>query len=239
MKKCIFFIAILLFSIEFATAQDSDDPFIEISGTAYRAVEADYYYFEVNIQPGPTCEVPKKGKDWEKAIRDCREENEKLIASREAVLDALLGSFGTRIRSGFGTEVTMYQSGNYRYYSCVAYADFLELQKELNDVPGAFRITMKYASCSKKYDIESELVLEALQNARAKAEKMTAALGMRTGQAVRIYEDRPGGLMGDIKPLIQMMEEKGNMGQGKNMPNQEGKLVLSSSVFVRFEMKKG
>jgi Protein of unknown function (DUF541) len=243
MKKHLFSIAVLLFSIGLMQAQVTpSSPFIEVTGTAVRQVMADNYVFKVTILPGPQCEVPKKGRDWEKAIKDCQVENEKLIASREAVLEALLGGYKNRISlytKGVMSNYLHGPGGTASLYACTNYADYLAFTNELYEVTGAYVAEIEYATYSKQAELESELTYQALQVAGEKADKMAAVFGMKVSTVAQIYEEKP---VDGTTAWLNLLKTAGGRDErrmfGIDQPDSEGQLTFTRSVYVRFDMAK-
>ncbi|MFN0036991.1 MAG: hypothetical protein ACKVUS_18200 [Saprospiraceae bacterium] len=237
MKKLI--LPILLLSAFATFSQESSVRFIEVSGTAERKVMADEYFFSVTVIPGEACQIPKKGRDWEKQLKDCKEENDKLIASRESILDAISGSYAGRIMKLSGGPIDKYGRPSINYkFSCRSYSDFQDFEDKLREIEKAFTIEMQYALSNSSVQIMEELTLESLTNAKEKAVKMSAALNERVGVAFHIYEDEPiSTITGGLKKLLAgEMSKRGDYQSGgpSFLPNSDGKLYFSKTVYIRF-----
>lgn len=243
--KPLLFPLFLLSAFAALAQQDANVRFIEVSGNAFRKVQGDKYFFSVTKLPGETCQIPKKGRDWEKQLKDCKEENDKLITSHLNALNTLVNSYGGRVvPTGEGNSYKYGNQSKEYSYMTTSFADYADLMGKLKEIENAFVVEMQIGQNSGSTQIMEELTLEALENGRKKAEKMVSVLGLKLGAAHQIYENQPiysnnddifkqivMGEMSKRKP--ESLDYTGTTG----IPDSEGFLYFSKSVFIRFYMR--
>lgn len=245
MKKIIL---AALFAVVFSPvfSQKEEARFIEVSGLAFRAVPADAYFFKITVAGAEVCNIPKKGRNWEKEIKNCKEENDRLVATREAVLDAILGSMAAKIvvlpevddenRHSFDRKTRL---------KCLSFTDFEQLHDQLEGAePGAFKLEMQWASSSNQQKIIEELTIEALKNTCAKAEKMAAVFDAKIGAIIQIHERQQGEQATAIDQYVGILQSEllrsGFNSTGSEnpvSPDTEGNLLFKKEVFVRFRLE--
>ena len=238
------FIAVTALSL---AAQQPPERFVEVIGQASRLVPADAYFFSITVNPGATCQIPKQGRNWEKEIKDCKEEQGKLVASREAMLAAILGSFSSKVqevqREASGNAYSDYPTGVVHHLTCRNYTDYADLLARIQEVEGnAFRVNIAYARNSQEEKIMAELDMECLKNAREKATAMANVLGMAVGSPLQIFDNESTELSGSLFEKIMLNELTKHSRDNANspssiLPNDKGELLFKTRARVRFEMK--
>jgi hypothetical protein len=190
MKKIIV-CALLLSALLSSTYAQSEPRTIEVLGATNRVFQADLILYNVTVVQGTSCEIPPSGKNYEKLVKECEKENEKLMASRENILAAIVASFGIRLKVDEFIAAQKY-SGSISTLIFTNIADLRAFESKINDVTGAYTGYVIQASYSKADDTLYEtLKVEALLSARKKAEKFAIALGATIDKVLNIYEDKP------------------------------------------------
>ncbi len=244
MKYLLLVLFIALATLPLA-AQQPSERFVEVIGQASRLVPADAYFFSITVNPGAACQIPKQGRNWEKEIKDCKEEQGKLVASREAMLAAILGSFSGKIQ-----EVQREASGSYwegmpdvHYFTCRNYMDYSGLLTRIREVEGhPFKVELNYAQTLNPQEIMAGLDVECLKNAREQAQAMASVLGMVVGLPLQIFDNEstePSGSLMEKSLLDEMTKRtRGSRTQySSTSPNDKGEVFFEARARVRFEMK--
>lgn len=218
---------------------------VEVTGKAQRKFLADFVSTTINILPGEQCAIPT-GKNYQKYIKECKENNKQLVASRENIFKGILDSYNGRIKLGDKDETEYTGSMSYTITS-TNYADLADLVEKLKDFKGAFTSGVIYGEYSKMTEaIADEVQLESLLDARKKAEAMAKTLGASVDKVMNIYEEKPSSSgMSDFYSQIMAMEAAKEVRRnGFNTspgfspyPDSEGYLYYSATSYVRFSIK--
>lgn len=206
--RFIFYVLIFFFALE--SNGQSTERTVEVSGHASKKFLADKYYMMVTVKGSGQCEIPP-GKHYQKYIKECRENNKKVLASREDILKGILTYFDTRIKKietndqevwpeAIATEpaavpadydVSSFLTKNYLLEFGV-YADVIEFLTILKDYKGMIDGGKLSALCTKLKPADfDEIKLASLKDAQQKAEQMAKTLNAQLGPVKNIYEEKP------------------------------------------------
>lgn len=209
--KPLFFLFLFFSSLQ--GISQVNDRTVEVTGHASKKFLADLYYITVTVKGNGQCEIPS-GKHYQKYIKECKENNKKVVASRVDILNGIVNYFGTRVKkkdlsSSSSEEVITDFSGDMAATAAApvseeyllsksyllefsTYADALELINILKDYKGMLDPGVLTASCTKLTPNDMENIkLESLKDARRKAEAMALTLQVELGDVKNIYEEKP------------------------------------------------
>jgi hypothetical protein len=247
----IFFLLLSVFTL----AQNTDRT-VEVTGNASKKFLADKFELVVSVKSGTACEIPS-GKNYQKYINECKENNKRLVASREDILKGIIKSFGTKIKYdedafikpnmfGATAEIASEDYSEYNNKSVLLEftqnEDLHEFMKAIKDYKDAFIQNSLTATCSKvtPADLES-LKLESLKDAKRKAEVMAKTLNAELGLVKNIYEEKPMDANGPwseyTKILARTYASATLSDPSSNVPDDNGYLTFFESSFVRFFLK--
>lgn len=219
---------------------------VEVTGIATRRLLADRITLNVTVIPGEECVIPS-GKNYQKYVKECKESNKQLVASRENILKGILESYGNSIQIIERTEIDYRNSLEYDLMFGKM-TDVQDFKKKLEEYKNAFKVGELKAFYTKMdMDIYHQVRLESLQDAKKKAESMAQALGESLGKVLNIYESKPGNMGGWMDFIGAMMMTEGGgsrktkgesyyFGLTEN-PDEEGYIICTASSFVRFALK--
>jgi Protein of unknown function (DUF541) len=240
---------LLLFSLlyfAFSGNAQNKQRTIEVMGIGAKNYVADVIYLRCDINAGDRCEIPE-GKNYEKMIKNCQAENKKILASRDAIFNGIVASFGDRIKGGNLTNSENKHGVPQNGYiepqtlTFVSYADVLDFQKKLSDYKDAFSTNVESAFSSKMNEEERQNIqVLALQEAKKKANKLAQALDAQVSEVLNIVETKSVGGDSYLEMLLTMESRKRRDVFDPFMPssiNDKGEITYSTKMYVTFGLK--
>lgn len=227
MKRFVF-IPLLLITF-FATAQENfKDPFIEVTGTAYREIEPNEIYvtirlkeFEENRQK---TSLEKLEKDFYNAMKEAGIDR-KRIELADAGSD--LEKFRRKDKEAFREKTFQ-----------IKLTSAAELEKfiaKLSPVKvDAVNVTRLHHSDYEK--IKLELKIEALKAARAKAETLLQSIGSQIGKPLMVRDFDFGQPYMEMNANVRMMKMESDQAQGED-PIAFRKIKMQAQITAQFEIK--
>ncbi len=229
MKK-IFFLAFVLMSV--SVFAQTELRTVEVAGKASKKYAADYIWYSCTINEGDRCEIPS-GKNYEKIIKNCAEENKKLFATRIAIFDGVIASFGSKIRKEEEQTTIRGAIPNSKNLYFKNYADLLDFEKKLYEFKGAFSgyiISANYTGMNEQE--YQKIQVESLLNTRKKAEVLAQALGTQVDKVLNIYENIPG----SPSPII-VNTNSGLPEYSASPIDESGQITYTAYTYVKFSIK--
>jgi len=230
MRKTLLFVLLILYITAFS--QSNDSRFILIRGESKKAVDPDKIVLTIVFAE---TEHIKKQSD---------------INNYEDELKKLLRSFSIDQKN---LSIDNFSASRYEYYKTsstkISMTRAFKLQvKQVNLIDslmlklfkiGATNVSVTNLHSNKLESLKIEASLQALDNAKSKAELMAAHMGLSLGDVMEINEYNP-----QYQPLIydNYSNNKLNMRSGGSISQSEGdigirKIVVKYTVDVKFELK--
>jgi hypothetical protein len=229
MKKLLFLTFVLMTVSVFAQTESRT---VEVAGKATKKYAADFIWYSCTINEGDRCEIPV-GKNYEKMIKNCAEESKKLFASRAAIYEGVVASFGSKIRKE--AEQVSIRNGvpNAKNLYFSNYNDLLDFEKKLFEFKGAFSGYIISASYTGMNEQEYQKIqIESLQNTRKKAENLAQALGVQVDKVLNIYENAPGST-----PPTLLNTTSGLPEYTPSPIDESGQVSYTAYTYVKFSIK--
>ena len=222
------FIPLLLIAF-FATAQENfKDPFIEVTGTAYREIEPNEIYviirlkeFEENRQK---TSLEKLEKDFYNAMKEAGIDRKRIeLADAGSDLD----KFRRKDKEAFREKTFQI-----KLTSAAELEKFIE---KLSPVKvDAVNVTRLHHSDYEK--IKLELKIEALKAARSKAETLLQSIGSQIGKPLMVRDfDFPQPYM-EMNANVRMMKMESDQAQAED-PIAFRKIKMQAQITAQFEIK--
>ncbi|MFM2385522.1 MAG: hypothetical protein RL660_279 [Bacteroidota bacterium] len=249
MKKIFLALALVLATSISVLAQQHSDRTVETSGRASTMMQADQIFLAIGVQSGESCVIPS-GRHYQKYIKECTENNKKLVATRENIMAGLVAAYAGKVRLlehiESGSEYESYGTNTYVLYF-TNYADYKSFMDDVKEYKDAFKARNTIIGCSKYNDAEAhKLKLEALKDARKKADDMCSVLGVSIDKVLTIYETNQWGAMTDFSAQIARayggsgekgLDEYGIIIKNIGICDEQGQMEFSETCYLRFLIK--
>ena len=229
MKTKLLLSVTLLFSL-WAYAQETPHPHIDVTGTAEMEVVPDEIYIAITIRERTnargTVGVEQQEKDMKAAFKAMGLDLNNLEFS---------DAHADYIRVHWLTQKTVSQA-NYRLKCEDAYmvGKVFEALDKLN-IQDAYIAKVSHSNIKA---FEKDIRIQAIKDAKDRADYLLAAIGELRGKALQVYENRNGNY--GLRRENRMHQAKASINQIADLFSDEQealqfqKIKLQSSVFVRF-----
>jgi hypothetical protein len=248
MKTLLIASTALFYATSAIAQQDKAIRTVEATGIAIMHVKADQLFIEVGVNAGEACEIPR-GKNYAKYIKECSENNKKLMATRENIMMGLIASYQDRVKLVEQKESKYQYEGAGSSFSLLftsfeAYQDFKANVKEYKDAFTLGEVTAMYSKWNDS--LRQSLFLQSLTNARQRADAMATTLGASIDKVYNIYEANNNDQMSGYMKQVMNMYGTNNawsrkLGADAGMfnlqPDDQGYIDLSETSYVRFLLK--
>ncbi|WP_370980394.1 SIMPL domain-containing protein [Agaribacterium sp. ZY112] len=233
MRLAGLFLVLLCSSQVFAF--DSDDRFIQVSGEASKSVSPDQMHWNISIS--------NEGVDLQSVAKQHSQISKQTLSSLKDILanDSKLQSQNMNLR-----QRTQWKNGKNINTGFIASSRIsftlndVELYQQLwSSLAGIKGVQINNVSydVSNREALEQEVQLTALTNAKAKAERMAAALGQKIGKPLSISEAGQAGPM----PLMKTRAMSAAVESEELVSGQKsielGEIKIRGHVAVSFELK--
>lgn len=219
----------LLFLTFFASAQENfKEPFIEVTGTAYREIEPNEIYVSIRLKEfeenRQKTALEKLEKDFYNAMKEAGIDRKRIeLADAGSDLD----KFRRRDKEAFREKTFQIK--------LVSAAELEKFIEKLSPVKvDAVNVTRLHHSDYEK--IKLELKIEALKAARAKAETLLQSIGSQIGKPLVVRDFDFGQPYMEMNANVRMMKMESDQVQAED-PIAFRKIKMQAQITAQFEIK--
>lgn len=234
MRKSVIAV-ILLVTVSYATAQEkSAYRYIEVTGKAEAEVEPDEFILSITIEEYWEEEFKKRAdeKDYRTKVPIARIENNLLNTLAKAGINK--------------DQITVQGMGNFwrergkdfliSKQLEIKLSDFSMVNKlsELADTKGFKNMYIRETKNTRIEEIEKQVRMEALQNARDKAAYLLESIGEKPDKVLTISETQENRWTVPYKDNMMMRSVAESADMGMDMADQLKKIKITYQIFARF-----
>lgn len=219
----------LLFLTFFASAQENfKEPFIEVTGTAYREIEPNEIYVSIRLKEfeenRQKTALEKLEKDFYNAMKEAGIDRKRIeLADAGSDLD----KFRRRDKEAFREKTFQIK--------LVSAAELEKFIEKLSRVKvDAVNVTRLHHSDYEK--IKLELKIEALKTAQAKAETLLQSIGSQIGKPLMVRDFDFGQPYMEMNANVRMMKMESDQAQAED-PIAFRKIKMQAQITAQFEIK--
>ncbi len=244
MKKRLFLAVTAIFFSVAPLLQAQETPFIEVSGIAEREIDPNEIYYSVSINTEKFYEEYEYNREYDQydpvKYREIRDKVELRANSAQKVLNDIFERLDIKDKELLDNK---YSITDYDLYVADSYVVKLKDTETLDQLAAELRKSEVFqahilrSAHTDQAQIKEDLKLEALKNAKEKAQRMAKALDASLGRVLQIRENTNDyDWTANIPESYDQSDYYGNRRRVKVSTSAKQKIQLRAQVWVRFTL---
>ncbi|MBQ7945137.1 MAG: SIMPL domain-containing protein [Bacteroidales bacterium] len=220
--------SLFLFDIDAQTLENT--PYIEVTGKAERDIVPDEIYLSISLSEsdyGKESSLIAKEKQVLKTLENIGIDIQKQLSVKD---------LGSNFKKYVLRKNEVILSKDYELKTASA-KQAAQVMMALEAI-GVSKVTVDKVDCSQTEKYRDELRVEAIKNAKQKAEQLCQAIGQTCGKAIYIVEQNYGHRVYNAMPMFKASLARAESADVASVPELAFEsITLESSILVRFSLE--